>query len=304
MMTLIMLLCSGLGTEALATDYYYVINIDRSGSMGSAVTAIYPDCPNATSRLEVARCMAKKHVQSIRSGPNKHYAVMYFDSNGLIVVQPFTTNKTLIYNAIDAVPGPGDYTPLADAMCKGLTDLNAEAGEDDGKYLFTYTDGFENDSRGGQGECDVCDGLIGRWESDCDLDNAVTCNPWQLCLKDVFADPDKGAHLFYYFGDPIRKDQYDLLPPHVQKDIDLNAQGAKADYVFWQQVVDSSGGDFAYVSDNDSTIPEVPPQVQDPDNQDPTRVPGLRLWGIMALIGIMVTATAIVVRRKTGSIRS
>jgi hypothetical protein len=214
-------------------DYRAIINIDRSGSMGITNQV-------GQSRFERARQLAHDDIDKIISEYDLDYpgvhetAVMCFNTTGGIdLIQDFTTDTTLLHDAVDAIPSPKHDTPLAAALCQAhcnLNDLDSIPG-----YVFTYTDGRENNSQEFEicALCQPCNQYMNTgWNYDCDPDNPVTCTVWQMCLYNQFIE--NNMNVIHYFGEPI--------DPHV-KSADLE------DFYFLNSAANNSSGLFIYHSD-------------------------------------------------------
>jgi len=235
-----------IGKTALAVDYRLVL-VDRTGSMAELMYS-------GMTRWQRAKDLAKQDVQGFPTGTNM--AVMYFDSQGIILLQNFTTDKQTVLNSIDNIPGPGALTPLADALCKAANELKIIAQTEDIKRLYTYTDGYENYSNASnQDVCDTCDFLVGTgWYNDCDpCDSNPPCTNWQICLAKVLINT--GVNWVRYFGEPITaatEASYYVESDEVNKNFEGEVERAgpnSAEYAFLQCVAQESGGQFIFVPD-------------------------------------------------------
>jgi Ca-activated chloride channel homolog len=102
--------------------------LDYSGSMNADRAA-----------LETA---AKAFVGNM-GGPDRGEVIKFDDQ--VVVVQPFTPNKTLLLNAIPtAASAFGGSTALYDAVNRGIIDTAVESGQ---RAVVAFTDGAENASR-------------------------------------------------------------------------------------------------------------------------------------------------------------
>lgn len=226
-----------IGTEATFPPIqpHGVIAIDRSGSM------FFTD-PMGQSRLERAKALAHSDVDDLLDPQNPDYpegilvAVMYFNADGIVLQQDFTTDPVLLHDAINAVPGPRHDTPLAAAMCQAhcrMSDLG-----DGAKFLFTYTDGLENESQNFD-MCTICEPcnqyFASGWNFDCDPNSPESCTEWQLCLYDALAA--NGTTLVNYFGQPIN--------PFVKGGV---VNGLE-DMLYLKATAEASDGYFHYYSD-------------------------------------------------------
>jgi Right handed beta helix region/Dockerin type I domain len=210
-----------------------VISIDRSGSM------FYTN-PLGLSRLERAKALAHDEIDQLLAMEDStyaglyHVAVQYFNATGIVLLQDFTDDATLLHDAIIAVPGPKHDTPLAAAMCQAHCMFSEENNLN--KYIFTYTDGLENESQNFD-MCDVCDPcndlMETGWNFDCDPSNPASCTDWQMCLADQFAST--GVNIVHYFGEPINP-------------FDKSNDGLE-DMYFLKSTAEESSGGFFYHSD-------------------------------------------------------
>lgn len=247
-----------------------VILIDRTGSMGTRRR-------NMNTRLQDAKSYAKQDVQNnIEDGTR--IAVMYFDSNGIVVQLAFTDNKPDVLNAIDAVPGPGAATPLADAMCEAAELLRSTGGWT--KSLYTYTDGYENASDGSQANlCDPCDDYAGgAWNHDCDPeDDNPPCTDWQDCLVSCLIGEE--IYTFRYFGTPIDKSRSDMYLAEYGGEVPGDkVVPTSEDLAFLQYLADQTGGEMHVVPDEE--------------------VPTLTQWGVIILSGLLTIALIFMIKRK------
>ena len=212
-----------------------VICIDRSGSMFH-VNAL------GQSRLERAKIQAHSDIDQLLDINDTLYygtfeiAVMYFNADGIILLQDFTENSTDLHNAVDAIPGPKHDTPLAAAMCQAHCLL--ESSDMGQKLVFTYTDGLENQSQNFD-MCTLCEPCNqyspSGWNYDCGPDNPGSCTDWQLCLYQKFAF--SGVNIIHYYGEPVNP--YDKA---------AGAEGLE-DLYFLKATAETSTGDFYYHSD-------------------------------------------------------
>ncbi len=211
-----------------------MILIDRSGSM------VYAN-PLGQTRLERAKQYAKDDISRLVDPDDSEYegvietALMYFNADGIVLAQDFTSDTNLLYTAIDNIPGPRHDTPLAAAMCQAnctMSELGGATG-----YIFTFTDGLENASPGFETcfICEDCDQYMeSGWNYDCNPYDTSTCTEWQRCISNVIARG--GVNLVRYYGDvinPFDKGNEDNLP----------------DLYLMKSVAESSDGLFEYYSD-------------------------------------------------------
>jgi hypothetical protein len=214
-------------------EFRAVINIDRSGSMGITNQV-------GQSRFERAIQLAHEDVDKILAEYDFDYAgihevaVMCFNTtDGIELVQDFTTDSALLHDAIDAIPNPKHDTPLAAAMCQAHCNLN----EPDSLfgYVFTYTDGRENNSQEFEicSLCQPCDQYMDSgWNYDCDPENPETCTDWQICLYNQFIE--NNMNIVHYFGEPI--------DPYVKS-------AGLEDFYYLNLAAYNSNGLFIYHSD-------------------------------------------------------
>lgn len=211
---------------------YAVISIDRSGSMSLTD-------PMGQSRLERAKALAHTNVDNLLYPDDPEamqIAVMYFNADGIVLQQDFTSDPVLLYDAIEAVPEPRHDTPLAAAMCQAHCTM-ANMG-DGAKLLFTYTDGLENESPNFD-MCTICEPcnqyFSSGWNFDCDPTSPQTCTEWQLCLYDALSV--NGTTIVNYFGQPIN--------PFTKGGV---ANGLE-DILYLKAAAEASDGYFHYYSD-------------------------------------------------------
>ena len=212
-----------------------VLLFDHSGSM------FYED-PLGKSRLERAQAYAHEELDHLLKENDEMFplpyniSIMYFNSDGIVVVQDFGTDSAVLHSAIDAVPPPKHDTPLAAAMCQAtcnITDLGNYTG-----VLITYTDGLENSSQDFT-ICENCQGcnefIETGWNSNCQLFGLPNnCTDWQICIG--YSLVVKVRNYAHYFGDllnPFSKDAADHLP----------------DFEFMRYAAEESGGVMYYHSD-------------------------------------------------------
>ncbi len=214
-----------------------IISIDRSGSMALTNSM-------GQSRLERAKSMAHDEIDKLLDFNDPTYpgtfqvAVMSFNADGIILLQDFTSNATDLNDAVDAIQNPRHDTPLAAAMCQShclIDDLEAEA-----RYVFTYTDGLENESQNFDicSICQPCNDLIYTgWNYDCDPYNPSSCTDWQICLHNQFSLT--GINIVHYFGEPIN--------PYAK-----GLDSALEDMYFLKNTAEESDGEFLYHSDQET----------------------------------------------------
>jgi len=212
-----------------------IIAIDKSGSM------FYTDVLGK-SRLERAKTLAHSDVTDLfnenksNSSNNCQIAIMCFNATGIILLQDFTSDSVLIYDAIESINSPRHDTPLAAAMCQAhcLLDLDEAVA----KYIFTYTDGLENESQNFDmcSICEPCNDLIeSGWNFDCNPLTPEICTEWQICLNNIFISD--GVNVVHYFGEPINP-----------FDISKNYSNLE-DMYFLKSAAEESSGGFFYHSD-------------------------------------------------------
>jgi predicted outer membrane repeat protein len=178
-----------------------IISIDRSGSM-------FYENPMGLSRLERAQELAHMDIIKLLDDNDPDYpgiievAIMYFNADGIVLQQDFSTDATALHDAIDAIPSPRHDTPLAAAMCQAHCNLNDNYAAPG--IAITYTDGLENVSPEFD-MCEICEPcnqyMSSGWNYECDLSSPTGCTEWQLCLADVFMQ--YGINEVRYFGEPI-----------------------------------------------------------------------------------------------------
>jgi hypothetical protein len=214
-----------------------VISIDRSGSM--AITGPL----FGLSRFEVAQDLARNELLKILDPGDPDYpgvietAIMYFNADGIVLHQDFTTDSATLHDAILSIPSPRHDTPLAAAMCQSLCTM-IDQGQGT-KWMITYTDGLENESQNFE-ICNVCrhcnQFISSGWNYDCDpSDDPTKCTDWQLCLSETFAS--RGTHVVHYFGETVEP---------------INKSGVAdglEDMLFLKAAADNSYGRFYYHSD-------------------------------------------------------
>ena len=212
-----------------------VILIDRSGSM-FLTNAL------GESRLERAKAQAKSDIDKLLDPDDADYfgafevAIMYFNADGIILLQDFSNDSEILYTAIDDIPGPRHDTPLAAAMCQAHCTLKStEPGQ---KLLFTFTDGLENQSQSFD-MCSLCEPcnqyMSSGWNFDCGPDNPGSCTDWQLCLYQKFAQ--SALTNVHYYGEPIN--------PFSKS---AGSEGLE-DLYFLKATAEGSSGTFYYHSD-------------------------------------------------------
>ncbi len=281
-LTLLLVFLLALAGNALAVNYRLIL-IDRTGSMASVRS-------DGTTRLQTAKELAVGDVNQFPDGDT--IAVMYFDSNGIILSLDFTTTKADVINAIRNVPEPGANTPLADAMCKGAQILKNKKGAIS-KLLYTYTDGYENASTGSDVNlCDPCDGQVATgWYNDCDpSDNIPPCSDWQNCLANALIQAS--VHWVRYFGSPISAaedvfatggsmDLSTISPVQTSEGVIFGSE----DFAFLKYVAEQSGGGIIDIPD---TLPPPPP----------IGIPFLGNFGILVLSLFLITTAWFVLSRR------
>lgn len=224
----------GAGSAGVCNPHAILL-FDRSGSM-------FYENPLGFSRLERAKQIAHEELSKLLDPndvlwPEEHVvAIMYFNSNGIILLQDFTMDSTQLHNAIDAVPDPRHDTPLAAAMCQAVCNIY-DAGGNSG-VLITYTDGRENESQNFE-ICTICEScnqyMETGWNYDCRLFGIPTnCTEWQICVG--YSLVSKAKNYAHYFGE--------LLDPYSK-----DASGQLEDFQFLRFAAEESGGQFFYHSD-------------------------------------------------------
>jgi len=211
-----------------------VMAIDKSGSM------FFTD-PLGQSRLERAKSMAHDEIDKLLASEDPTYpgiyqiAVINFNADGIILLQDFVSDSGLLHNTIDLITNPKHDTPLAAAMCQAHCLLGFD--EEIARYVFTYTDGRENESQNFDmcTICAPCNYLMGTgWNFDCDPSNPSSCTEWQLCLNNHFTQ--SGINIVHYFGEPINP-------------FDKSKTTGLEDMYFLKGAAEGSNGEFNYHSD-------------------------------------------------------
>jgi Dockerin type I domain len=219
--------------EFTLVENWAVLLIDRTGSM-------WLEDLGGNSRFERAKAAALADVNKLLDEFDADYpgvfeiAVMSFNSlEGVLLEQDFTSNSSLLINAINNIADPEFNTPLAAAMCQGACYMPTLLGCN--KHMITYTDGLENNSHVLDMcvLCDPCDTYIpSGWNYDCDPSSPSSCTDWQMCLVDVFTS--NTINTTYYFGEPINP---------------FGKSNPPEDMYFMKAVADLSSGEFYYISD-------------------------------------------------------
>ncbi len=289
---------------------HYVLLVDRTGSMA---TVRYT---TGNTRFADAITYSINDVNMIP--PGALIAVMYFNSSGIVVHQFYTSDKQLVVSKLQTIPGPTASTPLADALCAGAEMLRSVGAG--AKWLFTYTDGYENASGGTASNlCDDCDPLVGTaWHNDCDpSDNNPPCSDWQMCLANVLIP--QAVYTFRYFGAPIVKSAFDPVAgvqPATRVILrDRAAIAGSEDLLFLTYLAQQTGGEVVVEEDGDPPADSdgdgVPddqdncPTVYNPGQEDadhngigdacqgqppaPT-MPVLSPWGLLVLVALLLAS--------------
>jgi Bacterial Ig-like domain (group 1)/Dockerin type I domain/von Willebrand factor type A domain len=219
--------------EFTLIENWAVLVIDRTGSM-------YLEDMGGNSRFDRAKTAALADVSKLLDEFDAELpgvfevAVFSFNSlDGIILEQDFTSNASLLTNAINNIADPAFNTPLAAAMCQGACKFHQLPGCNN--HMFTYTDGLENKSYVFEmcPLCDPCDTYVGTgWNYDCDPGNPSSCTDWQMCLFDVFTN--NAINTTYYFGEPINP---------------FGKSNPPEDMYFMKAVAELSSGEFSYFSD-------------------------------------------------------
>ncbi|MBD3217637.1 MAG: VWA domain-containing protein, partial [candidate division Zixibacteria bacterium] len=212
-----------------------VILIDRSGSMSL-------EDPQGRSRLSRAKSIAHYELDKLLEKDDEKFpleykvAIMYFNSDGIVLHEDFSTDSAGLHTAIDAIPGPKHDTPLAAAMCQAVCSV-----ENWGPFrstVITFTDGLENESQNYDmcGPCSTCSEFQeSGWNYDCQLFGTPdNCTEWQICIG--YGLVSKSYNYAHYFGetlDPFAKGALEDLP----------------DFEFIRYTAEESGGQFSYHSD-------------------------------------------------------
>jgi len=189
-----------------------IITLDRSGSMVNSN-------PVGQSRFERAKILAHSDVDKLLDVNDSDYpgeyfiAVMYFNNEGTVLNQDFTIDAEALHDAIDELPQPRNSTPLAAAMCRAHCDLI----DVDGRFVFTYTDGLENNSPEFD-LCEICEPcnqyIESGWNYDCNPEIPSSCTDWQLCLTEKFTQ--SGENIIRYFGEPINPFNKNATPDGLE----------------------------------------------------------------------------------------
>jgi von Willebrand factor type A domain/Dockerin type I domain len=219
--------------EFTVIENWAVLLIDRTGSM-------YLEDLGGNSRFDRAKSAALADVDKLLDEFDGDFpgvfevAVMSFNSlDGIQLEQDFTSNASLLINAINNIADPAFNTPLAAAMCQAACYMPELPGCNN--HMFTYTDGLENKSYVFDmcTLCVPCDTYVGTgWNYDCDPSSPSTCTDWQMCLFDVFTN--NAINTTYYFGEPINP---------------FGKSNPPEDMYFMKAVAELSSGEFSYFSD-------------------------------------------------------
>jgi hypothetical protein len=207
-------------------DPIAVIVIDRSGSM--ALTDAFD-----VTRIDRAKALAHVDADQLLGGGSSVAVMSFNGSDGIQLLQDFTTVVQDVHDAIDAVVNPRHDTPLAAAMCQAHCLLYEQGCGDDA--IYTYTDGEENMSLL-YDMCHMCDRCYffheTGWNYDC-IPGTGNCTDWQECLADVFSD--NAVTIVNYFGSPINPFTKSGTTPE--------------DLYFLKYTAEASGGEFNYYAD-------------------------------------------------------
>jgi hypothetical protein len=207
-------------------DPIAVIVIDRSGSM--ALTDAFD-----VTRIDRAKALAHVDADVLLNGGSSVAVMSFNGSDGIQLLQGFTTVVQEVHDAIDAVVNPRHDTPLAAAMCQAHCLLYAQGCGDDA--IYTYTDGEENMSLL-YDMCYICDRCYFHhatgWNYDC-IPGTGNCTEWQECLADVFSN--NAVTIVNYFGSPIN--------PFTK------SGPVPEDLYFLKYTAEASGGEFNYYAD-------------------------------------------------------
>ncbi|MDH3943651.1 MAG: VWA domain-containing protein [Anaerolineae bacterium] len=114
--------------------------ITGAGEVGSLTTLLVVDISGSMLRvgkLEAAQSAAKVFINQLR--PGDRVGLMTFNE-GFDYVQPVTSDRALIMNAIDGLEAVGD-TAMYDALSEAITSLEATEGR---KAIVALTDGLDN----------------------------------------------------------------------------------------------------------------------------------------------------------------
>lgn len=106
------------------------VTMDYSGSMGS-------------QQLLCMESGVKTYINAM--GSNDISEIIKFDDQ-VVVAQPFTSNKTLLINAVDSNFSLGGSTALYQSIYKGTTDVSPINSTQYIKSVIAFTDGGENAS--------------------------------------------------------------------------------------------------------------------------------------------------------------
>ncbi len=249
---------------ASAVDYKFFL-IDRTGSMSMSRE-------NGETRFEAAIAAAKQDIGMMVLNGNVVYMAAFNAQEGYQMIEyqyeitDLDADRAYLISVLDGIPAPVGLTPLADALCESATIL--EYWPTGGRYLFTYTDGGENNSAGTYGLCadcndDIPDGWMGGdpsvWNPTCAPYDMVNfpCTDWQICMKDCI---EGGASVLMvnYFGMTYRDGEYINLNPAMDKtgneDVSRNPN---SDFDFLQFICDSTGGEFEFIPDDIATQDDI-----------------------------------------------
>jgi hypothetical protein len=106
------------------------VTMDYSGSMGSA-------------QIQCMEDGVKTYINAM--GSNDITEIIKFDDQ-VVVAQPFTSNKTLLINAVDSNFSLGGSTALYQSIYKGTTDVIPVSSSQYIRSVIAFTDGGENAS--------------------------------------------------------------------------------------------------------------------------------------------------------------
>jgi hypothetical protein len=209
-----------------------VIAIDRSGSMSLTN-------PLQQSRLERAKAKAHIDIDDLFDAfdpDSVEIAVMSFNADGIVLLQDFSIDTSLLHSAVDSILWPRHDTPLAAAMCQASCLLDLQGSQIN--FLYIYTDGLENMSQNFD-MCSICEPcnqyMSSGWNYDCNPFNPESCTEWQNCLAAALSA--NNINMINYFGEVINPFSKGAVPSGLE------------DLYFLKATAEASDGVFNYYSD-------------------------------------------------------
>lgn len=134
---------SELGKDGVSTDIDIseIIPLGKDNDMNINLVIDQSGSMDDSSKMDNAKLAATKFLDELMKSGKNEVEITAFDDY-VYNMQPFTTNKTDLLNAIDSIDTDGQ-TALYDAIYDALIQTNQKTGS---RFIIAFTDGEENAS--------------------------------------------------------------------------------------------------------------------------------------------------------------